>query len=104
MPGYYEIEMRFTPGGSSNDHASFEAFLDSVADQLAKLGVEPDYTAVAADLAATWTIDVPDASEDSLINALSTLRAALRAVGCDDAGALPAAGHEVIAARHLALA
>lgn len=106
MSGFYEIEMQFTPIASDpDDHARFEAFLDSIVDELAKLGLDVDYTASAADLTASWTIEVPDASEDSLIDALSSLRAALRAAGCDDSGLPPRPlGHEVVAARHLALA
>jgi hypothetical protein len=103
----YEIELQFTPGDNDpNDHAEFEAFLDSVMDQLADLGVDADYAATAADLAVSWTITVPDASEESLIGALSALRQALASVGCfDDSAAVPpAGGHEVVSARRLVLA
>jgi hypothetical protein len=98
MPGTYEIEVRFTPG----DPSRFEEFLDCVADQLVKVGIEPDYTAVLADLTVTWAIDVPDASEESLIDALRALRTELLAAGCEDATALRATSHEVVAARLLA--
>jgi hypothetical protein len=102
VPTMYEIEVQFTLGDNDpGDHASFEAFLDSVMDQLDKLGVDADYTATAADLSASWTFTVPDASEGSLIGALSSLQQALATVGCfDDAEQ----AHEVVAARHLAMA
>lgn len=99
----YEIFLQFTPGDNDpNDYDGFEAFLDSVTDELARLGVDADYTASAADLTASWTIDVPDASEASLIKALNVLQEALVAAGAEVA---PEAGrHEVLGARHLAMA
>jgi hypothetical protein len=102
----YEIEFQFTPGDNDpGDHASFEEFLDSVMDQLDSVGVDADYTAAAADLRASWTIAVPDASEQSLIGALSSLQRALAAVGAfPDSAAQPAPTHEVVGARHLAMA
>ncbi|TDH54157.1 hypothetical protein E2F47_11560 [Mycobacterium eburneum] len=91
MPGSFEIELRFAPG----DPESFEGYLDAVADELVKLGVEPDYAANLADQTAIWWLDAPDASEDSLIGALTALRAAFGA-------ASGVVSHEVTAARHLA--
>jgi hypothetical protein len=101
--GMFEIELRFTVAAGENDlHSQFEALLDTVADELAKLGVDPDYTASVADLTAIWTIDVPDASEQSLIDALTSLKTALHAAGCATSTLSPT--HEVVSTRHLALA
>ena len=69
MPGTIEIEMRFETDDGVTDPALFEQFLDDVVDEFAKLGADVDYTAVASEMKATWTIDVPDASEGSLIDA-----------------------------------
>ena len=101
MSGMFEIELRFAPGG--NDSSQFEALLDAVADELAELGVDADYTARLADLSVTWTIDVPDASEESLIGALPALRTLLSAAQriSGENGSLR---HDVVATRHLALA
>ncbi|BBZ50295.1 hypothetical protein BST25_05995 [Mycobacterium heidelbergense] len=101
MPGMFEIELQFVPGG--NDPSQFEALLDAVADELAERGVDADYTARLADLAVTWTIDVPDASEESLIGALSALRRALDATGRISTGKW-AARHDVVSTRHMVLA
>jgi hypothetical protein len=101
MSGMFEIELRFAPGG--NDSSQFEALLDAVADELAELGVDADYTARLADLSVTWTIDVPDASEESLIGALTALRKALVAAQRISAENW-SASHAVVATRHLALA
>jgi hypothetical protein len=100
VPGIFEIELQFAPVG--NDPSQFEALLDAVADGLAELDVDADYTARLADLAVTWTIGVPDASEDSLIGALSALRSALDATGRISAenGSFR---HDVVSTRHLAL-
>jgi hypothetical protein len=99
MPGTIEIEMRFEAEG--DDPTRFEQFLDDVVDEFAKLGVDVDYTAVVSELKATWSIDVPDASESSLIDALTTLRTALAAVGVEtELGRR----HEVMSTRNLALA
>ena len=57
----------------------------------------------AADLAVTWTIGVPDASEESLIGALSALRRALDATG-RIAAENWSPRHDVVSTRHLALA
>lgn len=102
MSGTLEIDIRFTPSGEGVDPARFEALLETVADELANLGVEPDYTAVVADLKATWAIEVPDASEKSLIDALTKLQTALQAAGFPVPPGPPPA-HEVVATRHLAL-
>ncbi|MDP7726874.1 MULTISPECIES: hypothetical protein [Mycobacterium] len=108
MSEWYEIEMKFTLGENDpDDHDSFEAFLDSVTDELANNGVDADYTATAADLRASWTIEVPDGSEASLISALKALSAALSAVGCFEDPEAPAGhpqGHEVLGARRYAMA
>jgi hypothetical protein len=101
MPGMFEIELRFQP--VSNNLSPFEDLLDAVTDELAKIGVDADYTATVADLTATWTIDVPDASEESLIGALTALQTALENVGCVTPDPLPSK-HEVVSTRHLALA
>jgi hypothetical protein len=100
MPGMFEIELRFADG--ENSPSQFEELLDAVADELLKIGVDADYTASVADLAVIWTFDVPDASEGSLIDALSALRTALQAVGVATASWAPR--HEVVSTRHLALA
>jgi hypothetical protein len=100
MPGIFEIELRFAPG--ENDSPQFEALLDATADELEKIGVEADYTAALAGLTAIWTIDVPDASEKSLIDALNSLRTALHAAGVVTAAM--GTTHEVASTRHLALA
>jgi hypothetical protein len=96
----FEIELQFAPGGI--DSSQFEALLDAVADELAELGVDADYTARLADLAVTWTIGVPDASEESLIGALSALRRALDATGRISDENSPR--HDVVSTRHMALA
>lgn len=101
--GAFEIELQFSPGENDpEDHDTFEAFLDTVMDQLATLGVDADYTATASDLRVIWTIDAPDASESSLIDALDVLRKALVAAGCYEAD--DHVRHEVLNARPLALA
>src|SRR5262245_56525036 len=101
MPGTIEIEMRFETDDGVTDPALFEQFLDDVVDEFAKLGADVDYTAVASEMKATWTIDVPDASEGSLIDALTALRTALAAVGVEtELGRR----HEVMSTRNLALA
>lgn len=99
MPRMYEIELQFTPCDDDPDDAGFEEFLDSVTDELAKVGIDADYTSSAADLRASWTIEVPDATEDSLIDALNALRAALAAAGRAGSDL-----HEVLGARSLVTA
>ncbi len=79
-----EIKMRFDADDADPSH--FEGFLDAVADEFATLGLDVDYTASLANLSAVWVMDVPDASEESFIGALSNLRTALHAVGCHTAG------------------
>lgn len=101
MPEVFEIELQFAPG--LNDSSQFEALLDAVADELVALGVDADYTARLADLAVTWTIDVPDASEKSLIGALSALQEALDATGRIPTEKL-VPRHDVVATRHMVLA
>jgi hypothetical protein len=100
MLGSFEIELRFARP-VQNGPSQFEELLDTVTDELLKIGVDADYTASLADLTAIWTIDVPDASEQSLINALTALRTALHAAGCNTS-MMPT--HEVVSTRHLALA
>ena len=95
MPGTIEINMRFGPEGV--DASEFEQFLDAVVDQFAELGLDVDYTAVASELKTTWSIEVPDSSESALIDALTSLRTALAAVGVE-------MEHEVLSTRNLALA
>jgi hypothetical protein len=105
MSQMYEIELQFTPGDNDpSDWASFEQFLDCVTDELDGMGVDADYTASAADLRASWTIEVPDASEGSLIGALNTLKKALVSAGCEDVAPVAGHGHEVLGARRLAMA
>jgi hypothetical protein len=101
VPGLFEIELQFASVG--NDPSQFEVLLDAVADELAELGVDADYTARLADLAVTWTIGVPDASEESLIGALTALRKALDATGrLSPEDWSPT--HDVVSTRHMALA
>jgi hypothetical protein len=99
MPGTIEIEMRFVSDDTDATH--FENFLDAVVDAFAALGVDVDYAAVVSEQKATWSIDVPDASESSLIDALTTLRTALAAVGLSKQESGP---HESMSTRNLALA
>ncbi|AKN17477.1 hypothetical protein MHAE_04360 [Mycobacterium haemophilum DSM 44634] len=103
MADMYEMEFQFTPGENDpDDYAGFEAFLDSITDELANQGFDTDYTAAAAELRASWTIELPDSSEASLIAALGAFQKVLSAAGCFD-NARPR-GHEVLGARRLALA
>lgn len=98
MPGMVEIEVRFY--AADEDPVRFEVFLDAVVDAFAQRGHDVDYTAVASGLKATFAIDVEDASEDSLIIALTALRTALAAVGVET----EIDRHEVISTRNLAFA
>lgn len=100
MPGMVDIQMRFLTEDGNKDSSGFEAFLDAVIDEFAKQGFEVDYTAAASKLEATFTIDVADASESSLIDALTALRTALAAVGVET----EVGRHEVMSTRNLALA
>ncbi|WP_422748015.1 hypothetical protein ACN27E_07915 [Mycobacterium sp. WMMD1722] len=100
LPAMFEIEMQFTTeGGSKDDPARFEDFLDSVIDEFAKQGFDVDYTAVASTLEASFTIEVADGSERGLLQAVTALQIALTAVGVE-----ADLGHEVKSTRNLALA
>jgi hypothetical protein len=99
MAGILEIELRFADG--KNSPSQFEELLDAVTDELLKVGIDADYTASIRNLTVIWTIDVPDASEEPLIGALTALRTALQAVGVATTSWVPR--HEVVSTRHLAL-
>lgn len=107
MSGFYEIDYQFSAGENDpDDYGGFEAFLDRITDELATAGFDADYTAAAANLRATWTLEVPDGSEESLIVALTAMQLALAAAGCFD-DTRPAdrpREHEVVGARRLVLA
>ena len=96
-----EFDMRFFAEDGKRDPVRFEDFLDGVVDEFAGQGLDVDYTAAVAALEATFTIDVPDGSEDSLIGALTALRSVLAAVGVEAEGL---GRHEVMATRTLATA
>jgi hypothetical protein len=57
---------------------------------------------VASELEAAFTIDFADASESSLVDALTALRNALEAKGVETEG--PISRHEVVSTRNLAMA
>ncbi|MFT8179221.1 hypothetical protein ACLXNF_16715 [Mycobacteroides chelonae] len=102
MSAMFEVEMRFFSRDGSSDPIRFEEFLDVVVDEFAKQGLDVDYTAVASELEASFTIEVAqDDPEDGLIAALTTLRAVLTAVGVESEGL---GGHEVVSTRKLAMA
>jgi hypothetical protein len=57
---------------------------------------------VASELEAAFTIDFADASESSLVDALTALRNALEAKGVETEG--PISRQEVVSTRNLAMA
>lgn len=97
---FWEVEMRFFTEDGNNDPERFEVFLDAVVDALAEQGFDVDYTAVASQLEAGFTIEVQDESEAGLIKALEALQAALSTV----TGGVIETEHLVKSTRNLALA
>jgi hypothetical protein len=81
---YCNVELEFTT--ATPDIATFDAFLDRVMDELEKIGIEADYTAVLAKHHATFTLPVSDLSADSMVKVITDLRTALHSAGCGTPG------------------
>lgn len=95
MTSAFEIEIGFH--GPNIDPDAFGEFLDSVMDELEKIGRGADMCASLAAFTASFTVNSDDLSEDSLISALGAVRTALHAANCSTPS-WPAS-HEIITTR-----
>lgn len=78
------VDVVFTAQDSTPE--AFDAFLDRVLDELAKIGVEADVTASLAKYEASFEMAVSSADLDQFSAAVASLRAALHAADCATAG------------------
>ena len=78
------VDLTFESASASPD--AFEAFLDRVLEELAKIDVDADVTASLAKYEASFELPLPNSDLEATSTALAALRSALHAADCGTAG------------------